>query len=476
VTGDTVRGAPSPSAPGPKQPLRPASLMSSAVFTFGTSITVAVLSLVNVLIVARTLGATGRGQVALLSAIAYLTSQISLFGVEQANVNFAGTQPELRPKLATNSFLFSIVFGGAAICFVAGLVAVFPDVGGGLSTGLLWLSLLSIPILIFETYLLMLVRADYRFALANVGFIVVPIVNVAANGTLAVVGAITVGTAFGTWVAGQALGALIFAWCIQFRSAGFGRADLAVARRMLGFGVKAQGGRIMMLGNYKLDQWLVGAISGARELGIYSVAVAWAEALFYLPTALAAVQRPDLVRASRREAVRQTGVVFRAATLVTLPLAIIMVVAAPILCVTIFGSDFSDSIIQLRVLAAGAFGILALKLLGNALTAQQKPLLETAAIGMAFVVTLALDVALIPANGGLGAAAASSIAYTVGGIAITLLFARQLDARLSDLVPRIDDVAASWRRTKGMMRRRTDVEEPVLAASPLDSLDQNQPT
>ena len=54
----------------------------------------------------------------------------------------------------------------------------------------------------------------------------------------------------------------------------------------------------MLLGNYRLDQWFVGAIAGSRELGLYSVAVAWAEALWYLPTALASVQRPDLVRAA----------------------------------------------------------------------------------------------------------------------------------------------------------------------------------
>ena len=62
-----------------------------------------------------------------------------------------------------------------------------------------------------------------------------------------------------------------------------------------------------LLTTYRLDQRLVGAISGARELATYSVAVAWAEALWYLPTALAAVQRPDLVRARAREAGAQAA-------------------------------------------------------------------------------------------------------------------------------------------------------------------------
>ncbi len=223
----------------------------------------------------------------------------------------------------------------------------------------------------------------------------------------------------------------------------------------------------MMLGNYRFDQWLVGAISGTRELGIYSVAVAWAEALFYLPTALAAVQRPHLVRASRRDTARDTALVFRAAVLVTLPIAGAMVAAAPILCVTVFGSDFRGSIGELRVLAAGAVGILALKLFGNALTAQRKPLLETAGIGAAFIATVVLDILLIPRSGGFGAAVASSLAYSTGGIFIALISTRALGGRLSNLVPRLRDLNALWRSARGALRRGTAAAAPALVPAPL---------
>src|SRR3712207_8747882 len=53
-------------------------------------------------------------------------------------------------------------------------------------------------------------------------------------------------------------------------------------------------------------------------------------------------------------------------------------VLAPVLCVGFFGEDFADAVGPLRILALGALGIAALKLLGNALTAQDLPLRETA--------------------------------------------------------------------------------------------------
>ena len=182
-------------------------------------------------------------------------------------------------------------------------------------------------------------------------------------------------------------------------------------------------------------------------------------AFLLYPTSLNLVQRPDLVRASSAEAERQASVVFRGALLITLILMLGMIVLAPVLCVTAFGESFRDSIEMLRVLALGAFGIVALKLLGNALTAQRKPLLETAAISGAFVCTVALDIILIPSHGGLGAAVASSIAYTLGGVLVALIFTRALNGRLSDLVPRGSELVWVWLRARARFR-------PAGTASP----------
>jgi hypothetical protein len=122
-------------------------------------------------------------------------------------------------------------------------------------------------------------------------------------------------------------------------------------------------------------------------------------------------------------------------------LALVLAAAAPLLCTLVFGGEFADSVPQLRVLALSAFGITALELLGNALTAQRKPMLEAVATGVAFLTTLALDLVLIPRFGGIGAAIATSVAYSAGGVAIAAIFVRSLGARPADLRPRPSDLA-----------------------------------
>jgi O-antigen/teichoic acid export membrane protein len=381
-------------------------------------------------------------------------------GIFQADANFAAREPSLTRALAGTSLVLAAVFGSIAAAIVAALIALFPAVGADSDPALVALALAAVPAFVLQPCLDQLLRAHYRFELANVAFVLAMVVNVVVNGALAIIGVLTVGAAVASWVGGQLLGCALLAWGVVHHLDGFGRFDGALARRMLGFGLKAYAGRVMMLGNYRLDQWLVGGIAGPRELGLYSVAVAWMEALFFLPTALALTQRPDLVRASRRGAERRAAIGFRATIVITLGAAIAMVVLAPVLCVTMFGEPFRGSIDMLRVLTAGAFGIVALKLLGNALTAQRMPMLETASIAVAFVAIVALDLILIPAHGGLGAAVASTIAYSIGGVAVALIFSRALRGRLRDLLPRGGDLPWLIGRLRSLRRRRPAPEGP----------------
>lgn len=426
------------------------SFRASAAFTYGASIGVAALSLVNVLIVSRALGPEGRGTVIFLTTVAMITSQLASLGVEEASANLVGQRPGQRGSVATNSLLLAFALGLVSAAIVAGLIAWQPAIGAGSDALLRGVTLAAIPVLIFQLYLNFLIRADYGFAITNMASLLTPILNVVVNGALFAAGLITVETALFTWLAGQLLITVLLTGYLVRRLGGFGKPDPKLAREMVTFGIKAHAGRVMKTGNYRLDQWILGSIAGTRELGLYSVAVAWTEALFLLPEALATVLRPDLVRSSRRDAGFRASVVFRAAILLTLPMVLVMVVAAPILCTTFFGDEFRGAIDDLRILAPGAFGIVAMKLLANALVAQGRPMFSNIAIVVAFVVTIGLDVLLIPGLGGTGAAIASSVAYTAGGLAVLFIFISVLDSRFGDLVPRRADL----RMLVSVVRRR----------------------
>jgi O-antigen/teichoic acid export membrane protein len=408
--------------------------------TYGQQVAGSVLGLANVLVVSRSLGPAGRGDVAFVLTMAMLVSQLSNLGVPTAVMNFGGRDRKLLPSLAGTSVALSLAFGALSMGVLAGLIELFPAMGGHVDATTRWIALSTVPGLILGYYLYMLVLVEYRFAVANIAILLGPIGSVLVNGALAATGHLSVRGAVVAWAAGQWAGTFLLVWFVHRRGLGFGRADRRLAGRMVGFGIKTHAGQIGMVGNYRLDQWLLGSISGAKALGLYSVAVAWSEVLFFLPNAVANVQRPDLVRADQREASRQASVGFRAGTLLTLVSAVFLIAAAPFLCVTIFGSAFEGSIRDLRILALGAFGIAAIKQLGTALTSQNRPLLETAGILAAFAVTAVTDVLLIPSHADLGASIASMVSYTAGGLVMAALFVHALGARPADLLPRGTEV------------------------------------
>jgi O-antigen/teichoic acid export membrane protein len=238
--------------------------------------------------------------------------------VQEANANFAAQEPSTRPALATNSLLLAVALGALAAGALAVLLWAVPDaVGEDTSRRFLWATVAFVPLIILEIYLLYLAQADYAFVVTNASMLLAPAVAFTGNAAFALTDVLSVRNAVAVWLAGQVAATTLLVWFVARRLGAFGRPDLGLARRSLGFGLRAYVGRVMQLGNYRLDQWLLGAISGARALGLYSVAVAWAEALWYLPTALAAVQRPDLVRSDPRTAGERAARVFRGSILVT---------------------------------------------------------------------------------------------------------------------------------------------------------------
>jgi O-antigen/teichoic acid export membrane protein len=423
------------------------------------------LALGNVLIIARSLGAAGRGEFVFLVTISVTLSALAALGVQEANINFASADPELRPALATNSVILGAFAGLTMAAAAACLAAVVPIFGSQARVALIGMALAAVPVQLTKMYLWRFIQADWRFGVASVSWTLPFATSFFVNALLAVLGFLTVVTAYGAWLGAQAVPVVFLAWQIARRGEGFGRPSVSLARRTVKFGLQTHFYKIMSMGNARLDQWILGVLGNTRELGLYSVAVAVSVSLYQLPGALDLAQRPDLARSSKETAAVRASVVFRVAALVTGLGALALAIFAPFICVGLFGSEFRGSVDDLRVLMIGTIGVVALKLLGNALTAQGRPLRVSVAVAAGFAMTVVLDVLLIPRFGGLGAAIASAVAYSTVGIVVAVMFLRTLGGRAADLVPRPADAALVRSQVRGLIRvhRRRRDGSPVEA-------------
>ena len=432
-------------AEGPDDDRRPASLVSAAVGTFATNGATLTFSLLNVLILARALGPTGRGEIAFVIAVWVLTAGLATLGLEQANANLGGRHPERRAALATNSVVAALVLGVLGAALAGLLLWLAPAARGGVDLGLLLFALTILPSGLLGQNLKFLLQSDYRFAVTNLAWLASPALTALCNGVLALTGALTVELVVVVFVVTNVVATMMLVVSVA-RHFGFGRPDVALARESLSFGLKTHMFRLVELGTYRGDQWLLGVLAGPYEVGLYSIAVSLVEALFYVSGIIALVQRPHLVRALPQEAAEFGARIFRRAVILSTGAGAALFIAAPTLCVALFGTSFQASGDDLRLLSLAAVGVLAVDLFSSLVIAQGRPLMASVGGAATLFVMVALDLVLIPELGGDGAAIAKSVAYTVGGVMMVVIFLRMFKADARELVPGREDIR--WYRRK----------------------------
>lgn len=437
--------------------------------SFGMWIVGALAALIGSIIQVRALGASGRGEVVFLTVTVNLTMAIAMFGVQNAHANILGQEPEKARTVLTNSLVLSLLLAvvfalAAAIFFLLVPLKVMEQTGWALTI----VALATVWPLVLQNHLRWLAITEYQFRLANGTMLLVPALTLVVNLVLALLGELTVAIALLAWIGGQVLATLILlVWAA--RAIGFGSWDPRLATRSMKFGLKSHVSSTMQLANFRLDQLFVGGIGGSAELGTYSVAVAWSETLFYMPEVLSQVQRPSLIRASRKNAAADAAFGMRVALIGTAVCAVGVIALAPILVTDIFGPEVSEAVGMLRILALGALGIAVSKVLSIALISQNHPLATAGPIGASLIVTIGLDLLLIPEYGGMGAAVASAISYIFGGLLMARIFLRRFGERPSLLVPRRSDVQALWNPVRQRLRGRRSSdggEPPIHPTSP----------
>jgi O-antigen/teichoic acid export membrane protein len=206
------------------------------------------------------------------------------------------------------------------------------------------------------------------------------------------------------------------------RAGWWGRPDRALGGRIASYGLRGQVGGLITLLNLRLDFAILGALAGPAVLGSYAVASKYAELLRLPGTALTWVFYPRLAKLGETEA---AGVARR---MIRPTLIGIMLAAIPVALLTspvmrlLYGEQFDAAVTPARVLLvgmllAGASGVASAYLYGRG-----TPGLNSIVLGLGLVVTVVLDLLLIPQFGALGAAVASTAAYlATDGLLIVLL-------------------------------------------------------
>lgn len=442
-------------AVGPSGPPRPASLWRSGLHTLAISLTSVVLGFGQSVLIARALGdPTTKGGYDLTMATANLVALILGFSLP-VGATYAVARRKADPgALARRLLAWSAIQG--IVTTVVILAIHDTGLGRALVPAVLGLAvILPLALLVVATSMVASLRSlligRQRIVAANngdlIGRLAVPVAMV-----VAVVASLALGSRYLTlaflWcvLLGLAITAARFAWLLRddLRT----RAGDAGMRVVLSFSAPAYLSNLVQFLNYRLDLFLVNAMVGLHAVGIYALAVSVAQLLWLMAQAAALVLLPRV--ASEADTPRGNGIrsaqVARLTLYLTVAGALFLGLFGGLLIPLIYGEKFRESLEPFLLLLPGISGFTLVTVLSAHIAGIGRPSINLISASAGLLVTLILDLALIPTIGVRGAAIASSVSYLTSAIVTTTVFCVMTGlSPLSVLVPTSSDLALAKR-------------------------------
>lgn len=183
----------------------------------------------------------------------------------------------------------------------------------------------------------------------------------------------------------------------------------------------------IVLVQMNLDKLMLGYMSSAREVGLYSVGMLPISALYFLPIIFGASISPQLTTAYRKSQaafLRQSRTAYLLLSMLMLVIALMLVVIAPALVRLVFGPDYQGAENVVLVGAGALLFVAQVSFRSRLLTIQGMQqhvlLLSVMAVGANAI----LNSFLIPRFGSLGAAVSTTGAWSLSALIFPVIFPR----------------------------------------------------
>jgi O-antigen/teichoic acid export membrane protein len=410
------------------------------------------VNLVTGVVIARALGADGRGELAAVVAAMSVIGWLFAMGARDAITYHQAKRPQDAPRLMATWFALVGVF--AALGIAAG-EAVLPSLLAAQSD-----ALLDIARLYMFMVLGMLVGdvaygtlfGDHDFLFINVMRLVQPAATAIAFVALWSVERLSVGTALLAMVVAS-LADVGIALTRVLRRHGLGKPNLRLARTTLSYGLRAHGTSTAAVVNGRLDLMIIPAFLAASSVGLYAVATSVSWIVVAVPAVLGELVFPAATRRSELS----TPIIARSLQAV---LGIGVLVAAAIAALAeigvriVYGGEFAGAALPLRILLPGCVLLAGAGVLVSGLYALNRPFSAALSNAAGTVITV-VGLVLFLKSGGIAAAAiVSTVSYSVVFLLLLGVYCAVAGVRWADLLPSTADLQTLRRAASRVLEAR----------------------
>jgi O-antigen/teichoic acid export membrane protein len=393
-----------------------ASFRSQVASTLGAQVALLILAVIQSALVARLLGPIGTGRVALALLVMAILRMVLNPGFGAGYVYFTGTGQISVGDLTRHAVALALFAGpvGLGVVGVLNASGALRTILPGIPGGLVLLVAGLLPVNLLFGLLTAILQGQQRIHLMNQLLILDSVLSVAAAAILLTVGNMGPGAVIIGSAIGDGISVLVAARTLRQDGARFKPAvQRDRVKSLMHYGLRAQGGNFIQFFNYRLDQFVLNLLTTPAKVGIYNVSVRLAELVWQLPDSASIVIFARGARDSSEQMNRFTPRVARWTLVLSLCGALALAAAGHAVIGIVYGAKFLGAYVPLLWLLPGTvlFGVAVV--LAHDLAGRGLPEYNSVVAFLSLMVTVPLDLILIPKWGASGAAIASSIAYTV---------------------------------------------------------------
>ena len=406
----------------------------------GASFGIQALNIVTGVLLARSLGPSGRGELTEVILWPTIIALAGSLGVIEATTYHVARATRSLDRILGTVLALAVLQSIALIAVGAAVVALVSHAASDEARLAAYVYLGFIPLNLLTLYLMAVLNGVERYGEFNRARVAVMMVSAVGLMALWAADRLDVMSATLTYLGANVVTLALAARFVGGLAVGRARIDPPFARQILSFGVKTHVSTLSNALNQRLDQLLISVFLLPAQLGLYVVAVTMTSLTSLIGVSISYVALPAVARsegAGRRGAVRRYAILtFGISALVTVPL---LALTAPIIEIA-FGADFRAAAGPARVLLLAMLVYSTGRVLAASLKAAARPMDAGYAELLGLVVTALALAVLLPTLEIAGAAWASLLAYASSTAWMARSVMRTFGMRAHELlVPRPQD-------------------------------------
>ena len=430
------------------------------VHAFGVNIFLLPLGIATSVLIARTVGPAGKGSLDLIVATAALLAMVLSLSLPQG-ITYVVAQSKVAANVLASQLVFVSVLQALLALVVLSLLRFtgyfqifLPNWGLWILGGVVlyvWVELLT-------KFWAAILAGQQQIAIVNNSELVGRVTQflsifILAAGLYLSGRHLSVGLLFLVTLSASILINLFLLTSLSFK---FQRSpNFSGLKAALAFALPCYAANTAQFLNYKLDVFVVGFFAGAQSVGRYTLAVSLAQLLWLMSNSVASVLLPKVaasndVGGTIQHTTRVTRLSLWATAICAVALALLATQAIPLL----YGEPFRPSIAALLWLLPGVVIFSVANVLAAYIAGIGKPHLNLWVSGISLVITIALDLVLIPKLNIVGASIASTVSYSVSALMLIIFFIRQTGVSLRQvLIPNSEDLDVARKLAQPLLRR-----------------------